>query len=68
MFIKQVSYTNSFPLGNMLYIYTHNPDILEDLTKLFFRKKNLMIELTTYINENILESVIIPKKYEINGI
>lgn len=68
MFIKQVSYTNSFPLGNLFYLYTYNPEILKKLSKLFSRKKNLMIELTTYVNENILEDIITPKKYELNGI
>lgn len=63
MLFQQVSFNNSYPLGNYLYVYIINKKKIHKLYKLLAKHKTLNIILTTMVMENVLESLILPKKY-----
>lgn len=63
MLFLQVSFNDSHPMGNYLYVYLYNKKKINKLYKLLAKHKILNIILTTMVMENILESLILPKKY-----
>lgn len=63
MLLLQVSYNDSHPMGNYLYVYLYNKKKINMLYKILARHKTLNILLTTMVMENVLESLILPKKY-----
>lgn len=68
MLLKQVSNNGSYPMGNLFYYYLINKKNIKNLTPLIHKQKNLIIELTTVVQENVLESLILPKKISEYGI
>lgn len=63
MLLLQVSFNDSHPMGNYLYVYIYNKKKIHKLYQILARHKTLNILLTTMVMENILESLILPKKY-----
>lgn len=55
-------------MGNLFYYYLKNNKEIKNLSLLVHKQKNLIIELTTVVQENVLESLILPKKFSENGI
>lgn len=68
MMLKQVSNNGSYPMGNLFYYYLKNGKEIKNLSPLLHKQKNLIIELTTVVQENVLESLILPKKFSENGL
>lgn len=68
MLFKQVSFNGSMPMGNLYYYYLQNNKEIEDLAILFHKSKILLIELTTVVQQNVVESLILPKKFSENGL
>lgn len=66
MLLKQVSNNGSNPMGNLFYYYLYNKKEIKNLSMLLHKQKNLIIELTTVVQENVLESLILPKKISEN--
>jgi hypothetical protein len=63
MLLLQVSFNDSHPMGNYFYVYLYNKKKIHKLYKLLSKHKILNILITTMVMDNILEGLILPKKY-----
>lgn len=63
MLLDQVSYNGTHPMGHYLYIYISNKKNIKYLAPILSKYKTINIQITTLVLDNVIDSLIMPKKH-----